>query len=238
MSQSAKLGKETNEGKRFSALRRANTSTLPSVRFRATLKLNRRQMFCYPSHNELKGFFNRRRLARFLFWLLLALTGCSTGGNDNSPPPFEQPVTVPGPAPLQSPPVQPAPQQLQPAPQQLQSALSAPPPVATPPAPQAEEDKRAVIAPSLAAALHMVRIQAAKGAEGFLKIQVDVENRSDAPQSFRYAIEWLNANGDVLPLAGNGFLDWMLRAHETSTIAVTAPTAAAKDFRIVFISPS
>ncbi|MGA2175147.1 MAG: YcfL family protein [Verrucomicrobiota bacterium] len=112
---------------------------------------------------------------------------------------------------------------------------TAPPP---PAARQAAGDKRVLTDPSLDRAIHVVKVQTAAGAEGFLKIQVDVENRSDAPRRFSYSIEWLDGDGGPLPLASNGFLDWMLRAHESSSIAATAPTPVAKDFRITFAGPA
>jgi uncharacterized protein YcfL len=110
--------------------------------------------------------------------------------------------------------------------------LPAPAPLPQPTA----ADKQIVIDPAVAGALRAVKVQwSTTGVEGYLKIQVDVENRSDVSQRFRYAIEWLNGNGAILPQGGNSFLDWMLMPHETSTIVATAPTAAAKDFRLLFV---
>jgi hypothetical protein len=111
---------------------------------------------------------------------------------------------------------------------------AAPPPVHAAAAPA----KRVIIDPSLESALQVVKATTARGAEGYLKIQVDVENRSEAPRPFRYCIEWLDGDGAVLTMAGNGFLEWMLRGHETSSIAATAPTPAATDFRITFLGPA
>jgi uncharacterized protein YcfL len=112
-------------------------------------------------------------------------------------------------------------------------------PAAPPPLRQAPQtDPRILIHSSLSSALRVVNAQSMTGAAGYLKIQVDVENQSDGPVRFIYSVEWLDADGTVLPMAGNGYLDWMLRAHETSSIAATAPTPAAKNFRIVFLSPS
>ncbi len=98
-------------------------------------------------------------------------------------------------------------------------------------------DKRITIDPSLAGALRVLKVQSATGAEGYLKIQVDVENRSAAPRRFSYSIDWLDANGSLLPQLSNGFLKWMLRGRETSSIAATAPDSLAKDFRITFRGP-
>jgi len=37
-----------------------------------------------------------------------------------------------------------------------------------------------------------------------------------------------------LPLAALSWLPWSLLSHETSMLAATAPTPAAKDFRVTF----
>jgi hypothetical protein len=100
-----------------------------------------------------------------------------------------------------------------------------------------EADRRVTTDPSLDRAIHVLKVQSSTGAEGYLKIQVDVENRGATPQHFSYSIEWLDESGGPLPRASNGFLDWVLRAHEVSSIAVTAPTPVARDFHITFVGP-
>jgi uncharacterized protein YcfL len=186
-------------------------------------------MFYYPRNrfSELLG----KRCAALLCLLWLAVAGCSSSSNQNEPASFATPLSAPPPDQSSAPP-----------PTQQPAALPPPQqPVVRPPAqptvPTAK-DNRTLFDSSISRALHAAKVQYMTGPEGYLKIQVDVENLSDASQSFRYGIEWLNGNGDVLPFANNGFLDWTLRPHETSTIAATAPTAAAKDFRVVFVGPS
>jgi hypothetical protein len=38
-------------------------------------------------------------------------------------------------------------------------------------------------------------------------------------------------------MADSSLLPWMLLGHEVSFLAATAPTPAAKDFRITFVGP-
>ena len=92
--------------------------------------------------------------------------------------------------------------------------------------------------PSLEGLIRVVKVNPATRVDGYLKIQVVVQNGSDAPRRFSYSIDWLDGNGAVMPLAGNGFLEWMLLAHETSSITALAPTPAAMDFRITFLGPA
>lgn len=99
---------------------------------------------------------------------------------------------------------------------------------------QAVSDKRVVMDPALEHAIHVVRIKSATGSGGYLRIQLNVENLTDSPKQFNYRIEWVDQYGQDLPLAALAWLPWTLLSHETSMLAATAPTPAAKDFRVTF----
>ncbi len=99
---------------------------------------------------------------------------------------------------------------------------------------QAASDKRVVMDPALEHAIHVVRIKSATGPAGYLRIQLNVENLTDSPRQFSYRIEWVDQYGQDLPLAALAWLPWTLLSHETSMLAATAPTPAAKDFRVTF----
>jgi uncharacterized protein YcfL len=102
---------------------------------------------------------------------------------------------------------------------------------------QAVTDKRVVIDPALAQVIRIVGIKSTSGSEGFLKMQVNVENLTAAPRQFSYRIDWFDRLGVALPMADSSLLPWMLLGHEVSFLAATAPTPAAKDFRITFVGP-
>jgi len=99
---------------------------------------------------------------------------------------------------------------------------------------QTGTDKRVVIDPALDRVIRIVRIKSTMGSEGFLKIQLNVQNLTGALKRFSYRIDWLDGNGVVLPMAGGTSFPWMLLSHETSFLAITAPTPEAKDFRATF----
>jgi uncharacterized protein YcfL len=99
---------------------------------------------------------------------------------------------------------------------------------------QNAQDKRVVIDASLDHAIHIVRITSKVSPEGYLKIQLNVQNMTDKPRHFRYRIDWYDQDGLGLPLAGTTVMDWMLLSRETSFLAATAPTPAARDFRVIF----
>ena len=107
-----------------------------------------------------------------------------------------------------------------------------------PEAPQRQTvtDKRVVIAPPLDRAIHIVGIKSTTGAEGFLKIRLDVQNLTDSPQRFTYRIDWFDRDGLDLPMAALTSIPWTLLGHETSFLAATAPTPAARDFCITFLA--
>jgi hypothetical protein len=96
-------------------------------------------------------------------------------------------------------------------------------------------DKRFVIASQLHGLLHVVSVRSWRLANGYLTIQVNLQNLTDAPQRFNYRIEWFDKDGALLPLASQAYVPWMLMARELSSIVVTAPTPMAEDFGIAFV---
>ena len=108
-------------------------------------------------------------------------------------------------------------------------------PPAPPPPRQTIMDKRVVIDPVLDHVIHIVGIKSTTGPEGYLKIQLDIQNLTDAPRQFSYRFDWFDQDGLDLPMAASPPIPWMLLSHETSFLAATAPTPAAKDFRVTFL---
>jgi uncharacterized protein YcfL len=97
-------------------------------------------------------------------------------------------------------------------------------------------DKRVVIDPALERVIHIVGISSTPGSGGYLKIQLNVQNMTDSPRQFSYRIDWFDRDGLDLPLAASALMPWTLLSHETSFLAATAPTPAAKDFRVTFLA--
>jgi hypothetical protein len=115
------------------------------------------------------------------------------------------------------------------------SAKTTAPPARTPARRPAASDKRFVIASQLHGILHVVSVLSSHQADGYLAIQVNVQNLTDAAQRFNYRIEWFDKEGALLPLASQGSIPWMLLARETSSVVATAPTPMAEDFGIAFV---
>lgn len=106
-----------------------------------------------------------------------------------------------------------------------------------PPAPTAPvSDKRITIDPALEKVIRIVRINTSLSPEGYLKLQLNVHNLTDAPVHFGYRVDWVDQEGQILPMFGVGELKWDLLAGETSFLAMTAPTVDVKDFRVTFLA--
>jgi uncharacterized protein YcfL len=105
----------------------------------------------------------------------------------------------------------------------------------TPPQRPDASEKRFVIAPQLRGLLYVVSVRSSRLANGYLTIQVNLQNLTDAPQRFNYRIEWFDKDGARLPLASQASISWMLMAREMSSVVATAPTLMAEDFGIAFV---
>lgn len=98
-------------------------------------------------------------------------------------------------------------------------------------------DKRVLKDQSLNKAVNVVGVNAAVGQEGFLKIQIEVENRTRSLKSFTYTVEWFDENGMLIELPTAHARPRSLEGGEIAAITATAPTPRAKDFRIKFLEP-
>lgn len=98
-------------------------------------------------------------------------------------------------------------------------------------------DQRVLKDQSLNKAVNIVGVNSAIGAEGFLKIQVEVENRSRSLKSFTYTVEWFDENGMLIELPAANARPRSLEGGEIAAITATAPTPRARDFRIKFLEP-
>ncbi|MCB1125400.1 MAG: hypothetical protein KDM81_02815, partial [Verrucomicrobiae bacterium] len=61
-------------------------------------------------------------------------------------------------------------------------------------------DKRVLKDQSLNKAVNIVGLNVGTGPEGFLKVQVEVENRTRSLKSFTYTVEWFDENGILIEL--------------------------------------
>jgi len=98
-------------------------------------------------------------------------------------------------------------------------------------------DQRVLTDQTLNNIVRIVGLNTATGAEGFLKIQVQMENRTRKARSFTYQVEWYDENGMIINSPSRVAQPRTIEAREIATITTTAPTPRAKDFRIRFLEP-
>jgi uncharacterized protein YcfL len=98
-------------------------------------------------------------------------------------------------------------------------------------------DQRVRTDPSLAKAVRVVGVNVASEKEGFLKVQVEVQNTTRSRKQFTYRVQWFDELGMVINLPTAVATPRVLEGRETTYITTTAPTPQAKDFRILFLEP-
>ncbi|HEX4120491.1 MAG TPA: DUF1425 domain-containing protein [Verrucomicrobiae bacterium] len=130
-----------------------------------------------------------------------------------------------------SPPNYQPPQQTQPAPFTQTSKPA--PPQSAPAAPT--KDTHVIIDSALQNILRVVKLLSWRDADGFMRIEVSVQNLTDKSQAFDYQVDWFDQNGNPLRAASYGQLPWMLLAHETASVEVTSQVVTARDFGVAFL---
>lgn len=98
-------------------------------------------------------------------------------------------------------------------------------------------DKRVLTDQTLNNIVRIVGLNTATGPEGFLKVQVQVENRTRKARSFTYQVEWYDENGMIIESPVNVARPRTIEAREVVSITAIAPTPRAKDFQIKFLEP-
>jgi uncharacterized protein YcfL len=89
---------------------------------------------------------------------------------------------------------------------------------------------------SLAKSVRVMGVNVATDNEGFLKIQVEVQNTTKSRKLFTYRVEWFDEKGMIITLPTAAAIPRSLEGKETSYLTATAPTIMAKDFKIKFLS--
>jgi hypothetical protein len=100
---------------------------------------------------------------------------------------------------------------------------------------QSDADQRFVLAPGLERFLQVVSVRSTRPPGAFLKIQINLRNKTEQSQWFHYRIDWFDEDGTRLPQGGWELTPWMLLPNEMSSIVATSPTRTAVDFGIAFL---
>ncbi|HWD19319.1 MAG TPA: YcfL family protein [Verrucomicrobiae bacterium] len=100
--------------------------------------------------------------------------------------------------------------------------------------PQAVVDKRVITDPGLDNAAQVTGVYSSTGPQGFLKVELRVQNQTHARQAFSYRFAWMDQNGMTIDLPTATAIPVTLEGRETTALVAMAPTPLAKDFRVTF----
>jgi uncharacterized protein YcfL len=96
-------------------------------------------------------------------------------------------------------------------------------------------DQRVVTDTSLNRKVNVVGVNTAMTPGGFLKVQVELLNRTRSPQDFNYQFQWFDVNGMQINSSLAMVAD-EVDGGESKFISAIAPTPAARDFRLKLIA--
>jgi uncharacterized protein YcfL len=96
-------------------------------------------------------------------------------------------------------------------------------------------DSRVVSDTSLNRKVGVVGVNTAMTPGGFLKVQVELLNRTGSLQNFNYHFEWFDQNGMQVGGSSTAVIADEIAGKEDKYISAIAPTEAAKDFRLKLI---
>lgn len=117
------------------------------------------------------------------------------------------------------------------------SGVKTPEPVRAPAIPSAMAqdvtDKRVIIDPSLGGAVRVVAVDTSAGPQGYLRVELRLQNQAPSPTAFTYQFEWKDQNGVTIDLS-SPTIPMTLQARETAPLVAMGPTPLTKDFQVFF----
>ena len=96
-------------------------------------------------------------------------------------------------------------------------------------------DSRVISDTGLNRKVNVVGINTAMTPGGFLKVQVELLNRTSSFQHFNYHFEWFDQNGMQVAGSSTAVIPEELAGKENKYISAVAPLQSAKDFRLKLI---
>ena len=97
-------------------------------------------------------------------------------------------------------------------------------------------DKRIITDSSLNRHVSIVGINETTISTGFTKVQIELLNKSSSAYSFRYRFDWFDDKGMLVQSPTSSWIDRRIQGKQPMSILSVAPTEAAKDFRVQFLS--
>lgn len=85
---------------------------------------------------------------------------------------------------------------------------------------------------SLKRKVHIVRMNEAIVSGNMLKVQVELQNRTNSFQQFHYAFDWFDSSGMLVSSPTGGWRPSGIQPKELKAITAVAPTPNTVDFRL------
>lgn len=102
--------------------------------------------------------------------------------------------------------------------------------------PQAQKNNvditQVVTDPSLKRKVQVVGINEGNVSGNMLKIQVDLQNRTNSYQEFYYSFDWFDVDGMLVSSPTGGWRPSGIQARESKSISAVAPTPDTVDFML------
>ena len=94
------------------------------------------------------------------------------------------------------------------------------------------DDKRINTDDTLRQRAAVIKLNEATVAHGLLKVQVEVQNRTNARQLINYRFDWIDASGMQIETPMSNWKAVSLAGQESKLISAVSPTPDAVDFRL------
>lgn len=101
---------------------------------------------------------------------------------------------------------------------------------------QMVDDKRIITDSDLNRHVSIVGLNEATVSTGFVKVQIELLNKTSSTYNFLYHFEWFDNNGMLVQTPTSSWIERSIQGKETMDITAVAPTETAKDFRVKFLS--
>jgi uncharacterized protein YcfL len=96
-------------------------------------------------------------------------------------------------------------------------------------------DERAITDASLNRKVNIVGVNTSISPDGFLRVQVELQNHTSSLQRFMYRFEWFDANGMQVNNVLSASIPDQIEGQEDKSISCIAPNPSCRDFRVKFI---
>ena len=97
------------------------------------------------------------------------------------------------------------------------------------------EDKRVITDPFLGSRAKILGVVETRTSNGFLRVQVEIENASTTTKHIEYLFEWFDNDGNLIPSVTRAYRVREILGRETIYLSAISPSEQAADFQLKLI---